>query len=154
MSAVFFVYILTNAHRNVFYVGVTNDLIRRVFEHKNKLVKGFSYKYNVDSLVYYEAFGSIELAILHEKRIKRWARPIKCNAINRMNPEWQDLYQALTNELSTSEQENIHCHPGLVPGSPATNAGQFSAMLSSGKLQGIPGQARDDASFSTPEHAS
>lgn len=94
MAEIFYVYILTNAHHNVFYVGVTNDLMRRVYEHKNKLVKGFSFKYNVDKLVYYEEFGSIELAILHEKRVKRWARPIKCEAIHRLNPEWKDLYEA------------------------------------------------------------
>lgn len=97
MSAaeVFFVYILTNAHHNVFYIGVTNDLARRIFEHKNKLLKGFSFKYNADKLVYYEMFGSIELAILQEKRMKRWTRPIKCDAINKMNPEWKDLYETL-----------------------------------------------------------
>ncbi len=116
MSEAFFVYILTNTHCNVFYVGVTNDLIRRVFEHKNKLVKGFSYRYNVDKLVYYEIFGSIELAILHEKRVKRWARPIKCDAIARINPEWKDLYSKLTE----SSEEEITRHPGLVPGSPET----------------------------------
>ncbi len=96
MSAeIFFVYILTNAHHNVFYVGVTNDLLRRIYEHKNKLIKGFSNKYNVDKLVCYEMFGSIELAILQEKRVKRWTRPIKCDAINRINPEWKDLYETL-----------------------------------------------------------
>jgi putative endonuclease len=95
MTEMFFVYILTNAHHNVFYIGVTNDLIRRTFEHKNKLAKGFSYKYNVDKLVYYECFGSIELAILREKLIKKWRREIKCEAINQMNPEWHDFYDAL-----------------------------------------------------------
>lgn len=95
MAEVFYVYILTNLHHSVFYVGVTNDLMRRVYEHKNKLVKGFSYKYNVDKLVYYECFESIELAILKEKLVKRWARPIKCEAIARMNPERHDLYTTL-----------------------------------------------------------
>ena len=95
MAEVFFVYILTNAHHNSFYIGVTNDLVRRVFEHKNKLLKGFSYRYNVDKLIYYEVFGSIELAIAREKLVKKWRREIKCKAINRMNPEWRDLYDVL-----------------------------------------------------------
>ena len=95
MAEMFYVYILCNAHHSVFYIGVTNDLIRRVYEHKNKLLKEFSYRYNVDQLVYYECFSSIELAIMREKLIKRWARPIKCEAIARMNPEWHDLYTEL-----------------------------------------------------------
>ena len=82
----------------MFYIGVTNDLIRRVYEHKNKLIKGFSYRYNVDKLVYYETFGSIELAIAREKLVKPWARTIKCEAIARMNPTWNDLYAELTAE--------------------------------------------------------
>lgn len=95
MAEMFFVYILTNAHHNVFYIGVTNDLVRRTYEHKNKLVKGFSYKYNIDKLVYYECFGSIELAILREKLIKKWRRDIKCEAINAMNPDWHDMVEVL-----------------------------------------------------------
>lgn len=95
MSEVFYVYILTNLHHTVFYVGVTNDLIRRVYEHKNKLIKGFTYKYNADKLIYYECFESIDCAIAREKLMKRWARPIKCEAIGRMNPEWNDLYTML-----------------------------------------------------------
>ncbi|MDX2095919.1 MAG: GIY-YIG nuclease family protein [Alphaproteobacteria bacterium] len=141
MAEVFFVYILTNAPRNVFYVGVTNDLMRRVFEHKNKLVKGFSYRYNVDALVYYEMFGSVELAILHEKRVKRWARPIKCDAIQRMNPEWKDLYDDLTGAATHAEEKSVR-HPGLVPGSPETNT---ATNLNGALGQEIPGQARDDA---------
>lgn len=144
MSEIFFVYILTNAHRNVFYTGVTNDIIRRTFEHKNKLIKGFSYKFNVDTLVYYEMFGSAELAILQEKRIKRWARPIKCNAIHRMNPEWNDLYDDLIG-VTTSTEEILPRHPGFVPGSPATGPGNLQKEdLSSSTLQEIPGRARDD----------
>jgi putative endonuclease len=95
MNEIFYVYILTNLHHTVFYIGVTNDLVRRVYEHKNKLIKGFSQRYNADKLVFYECFGDVGLAILHEKRVKRWSRPIKCNTINRMNPEWIDLYAEL-----------------------------------------------------------
>ncbi len=94
MAELFYVYILSNAHHNVFYIGVTNDLMRRVYEHKNKLIKGFSYKYNVDKLLYYEVTPNIEAAILREKQIKRWRREIKCDAIGRLNPEWTDLYEA------------------------------------------------------------
>lgn len=149
MAEIFFVYILTNTHHNVFYVGVTNDLIRRVYEHKNKLLRGFSYRYNVDKLVYYEAFGSIELAILHEKRIKRWARPIKCDAILRFNPEWKDLYIELT---ETRSNEILACHPGLVLGSPETSAFIKPTDDSDAALwQEIPGQARDDSLASTME---
>jgi len=95
MAELFYVYILSNAHHNVFYIGVTNDLIRCVFQHKNKLIKGFSYKYNVDKLLYYEATPNIEAAILREKQIKRWRREIKCDAIGRLNLEWVDLYDML-----------------------------------------------------------
>jgi putative endonuclease len=69
-----YVYLLANKHNNVLYAGVTNDLIRRVYEHKNKLVAGFTKKYNVDKLVYYEACGSIIVAIEREKQIKGWSR--------------------------------------------------------------------------------
>ncbi|WP_409365651.1 GIY-YIG nuclease family protein [Fluoribacter gormanii] len=69
-----YIYLLANKHNNVLYTGVSNDLIRRVYEHKNKLVAGFTKKYNVDRLVYYEACGSIIVAIEREKQIKGWSR--------------------------------------------------------------------------------
>ena len=71
---------------------VTSDLIRRVYEHKNKLVKGFTQKYNVDRLVYYEACVNIIMAIEREKQIKAWSRKKKDDLINALNPEWDDLY--------------------------------------------------------------
>ena len=77
------------------YTGVTNDLIRRVYEHKNKLVAGFTKKYNVDRLVYYEVYGSIITAIEREKQIKGWSRKKKQDLINVLNPEWTDLYRTL-----------------------------------------------------------
>lgn len=90
-----YIYLLTNKHNNVLYTGVTNDLIRRVYEHKNKLVAGFTQKYNVDRLVYYEVCGSIVVAIEREKQIKGWSRKKKQDLINTLNPEWEDLYRSL-----------------------------------------------------------
>lgn len=90
-----YVYLLANKHNNVLYTGVTSDLIRRVYEHKNKLVKGFTQKYNVDRLVYYEACANIVVAIEREKQIKAWSRKKKDDLINTLNPEWDDLYRSL-----------------------------------------------------------
>ena len=73
------------------YIGVTNDMVRRVFEHKNKIAKGFSSKYNVDKLVYFEKFTNINDAIKREKRLKKWTRQWKINLIEEMNPDWVDL---------------------------------------------------------------
>jgi len=91
----YFVYILTNKRNNVLYVGITNNLIRRVYEHKNKLISGFTSKYNVNKLVYYESFQSIFDAIKREKEIKGWKREKKVALINSFNPEWKDLYEEL-----------------------------------------------------------
>ncbi|MCE3044675.1 GIY-YIG nuclease family protein [Legionella sp. 16cNR16C] len=90
-----YVYLLTNKHNNVLYTGVTNNLIRRVYEHKNKLVKGFTQKYNVDRLVYYEVCSGIIVAIEREKQIKGWSRKKKNDLINALNPGWDDLYSSL-----------------------------------------------------------
>jgi putative endonuclease len=76
----------------VLYTGVTNDLIRRVFEHKKKVLKGFTSKYNVEKLVYFELFDFIDLAIKREKQIKGYSRIKKQNLIHSLNPEWTDLY--------------------------------------------------------------
>lgn len=89
------VYLLTNRYNNVLYTGVTSDLSRRIYEHKNKLVKGFTQKYNVDRLVYYEVFPTIMDAIDREKQIKGWSRKKKQDLINAVNPKWDDLYQSL-----------------------------------------------------------
>jgi putative endonuclease len=89
----YYVYILTNAHNTVLYTGVTNDLERRCYEHKQKLVKGFSQKYNVDKLVYYEKFDLIELAILREKQIKGYSRKKKNVLITNFNHNWIELSQ-------------------------------------------------------------
>lgn len=88
----YYVYILATKRNGTFYTGVTNDLVRRVYEHKNGLAEGFTKKYGIKQLVYYEVFGDVELAIQREKLIKKWRRSIKMEAIERQNPEWRDLY--------------------------------------------------------------
>ena len=90
MSKEYFVYIMTNKSQTL-YTGVTNDLIRRVYEHKNKLVKGFTSKYNIQYLVYYETTSSIYSALEREKQIKGWTRSKKITLIKSLNPEWKDL---------------------------------------------------------------
>ena len=85
-----YVYIMTNKSRTL-YTGVTSNLERRVSEHKHKLVKGFTEKYNITQLVYYEAIGDIRAAIAREKQIKSWLRSKKIALIESLNPEWKDL---------------------------------------------------------------
>ena len=92
----YYVYILSNKHRTVLYTGVTNDLIRRVYEHKNHLEKGsFTAKYNVEYLVYFESTADVEAAIQREKQIKGWNRKRKNQLIESKNPTWNDLYGSL-----------------------------------------------------------
>jgi putative endonuclease len=86
---------MTNKINTVIYTGVTNDLKRRVYEHKEKLVAGFTKKCNITKLVYYEVFEDIENAILREKQIKGGSRQKKIDLINSMNKEWRDLYEEL-----------------------------------------------------------
>lgn len=88
-----YVYILFNKSDGVLYTGVTSDLVKRVFEHKSKVIKGFTQKYNVDKLGYYEIFEDIEQAILREKQIKAGSRKKKIELIESTNPEWRDLYE-------------------------------------------------------------
>lgn len=88
----YYVYILTNYTNTVLYTGVTNNLVRRVYEHKEHLVKGFTLKYNVNKLVYYEATEDVNSAISREKQIKAGSRQKKIDLINNFNPEWKDLY--------------------------------------------------------------
>ena len=89
----YFVYILTNKTNNVLYIGVTNNLTRRIIEHKNKLVPGFTKKYNLNKLVYFEEFTSILDAISAEKTMKGWLRRKKIQLIKSKNPQWEDLYK-------------------------------------------------------------
>jgi putative endonuclease len=91
----YFVYIMTNDHHTVLYTGVTNNLIRRVYEHKNNLHAGFTKKYNCHKLVWFDTTTDIQTAMNQEKRIKRWKREFKQNLINKFNPDWKDLYDDL-----------------------------------------------------------
>ncbi|MBI3306364.1 MAG: GIY-YIG nuclease family protein [Candidatus Omnitrophica bacterium] len=95
MEKTFFVYIMTNKRRTVFYTGMTNNLIRRVYEHKNKLIDGFTKKYNVEHLVYFEQSNNPITAIEREKQIKDFRRSKKIALIEALNPEGQDLYDGL-----------------------------------------------------------
>ena len=87
----YYVYLLTNRNSKVMYIGMTNDLRRRVYQHKKKLIPGFSQKYNVDRLVYYETTTDARAAIAREKEIKKWRREKKNNLVIAANPEWKDL---------------------------------------------------------------
>ena len=86
-----FIYILTNQRNTVLYTGVTNNLIKRIWEHKNKVVNGFTQKYNVHKLVYYEVFETIIEAIKREKQVKAGTRKKKIDLIEKINPGWKDL---------------------------------------------------------------
>ena len=87
----YYVYILANWNNKVLYVGVTNNIQRRLYEHKNKLIDGFSSKYNVDKLVYFEETTDVNDAIAREKQIKSWRREKKNKLIERLNPDWNNL---------------------------------------------------------------
>ena len=89
----YFVYILTNKYNTVLYTGITNDLERRVNEHKRKTNNGFTAKYNVDKLVYFEQTSDVLSAIAREKQIKSWSRKKKNELIESKNPEWNDLFK-------------------------------------------------------------
>lgn len=91
----YYVYIMTNFTNTVLYTGITNDLKRRVYEHKNHIIEGFTSKYSCTKLVWYETTGNVESAIIKEKQIKKWKRNFKENIINQLNPEWKDLSDSL-----------------------------------------------------------
>jgi putative endonuclease len=92
MSKLFFVYFMTNRPHGVLYCGVTSDLPGRAWQHRNHVVKGFTDRYNLQLLVWFEAYDCAEAAILCEKALKRWRRAWKDALIERMNPAWADLY--------------------------------------------------------------
>ena len=91
----YFVYIMASQRHGTLYVGVTNNLIRRVHEHREKITPGFTSKYNVNRLVWFDQTDSIEAAIQHEKRLKHWQRAWKIEMIEKSNPNWEDLYLSL-----------------------------------------------------------
>jgi putative endonuclease len=92
---VYYVYVLASRIGGTLYIGVTGDLVRRVYQHKEKLVKGFTKKYDVTRLVYFEQFGEIGAAIRREKQLKRWNRAWKIRLIEETNPNWDDLYPSI-----------------------------------------------------------
>ena len=91
----YYIYILASKKNGTLYIGVTSDLIKRIYEHKNDLVEGFTRKYTIHNLVYFEATESIESAITREKQLKKWNRAWKTNLIEKSNPAWNDLYTDL-----------------------------------------------------------
>ncbi len=91
----YYVYLLASRRYGALYLGVTNDLSRRVYEHKTKIIKGFTAKHSVDRLVWYEAYEQISEAIEREKSLKKWHRDWKIRLIEEMNPDWDDLYVVL-----------------------------------------------------------
>ncbi len=95
MKETFYVYILASQRRGTLYIGVTSNLIKRVYEHKNDLVDGFTKKYKVHRLVYYEVTGDVETALSRERQMKKWNRVWKIRLIEENNPEWADLYDSL-----------------------------------------------------------
>jgi putative endonuclease len=95
MNHQYFVYLMTNQNNKVIYTGVTNDLKRRVYEHKEKLIDGFTKKYNVNILVYFELTSDINSAIQREKQIKAGSRQKKIDLINSLNSGWKDLYDEI-----------------------------------------------------------
>ena len=91
MPKTYYVYILANKRNGTLYIGVTNDLERRVYEHKNHLAKGFTERYNINVLVYFEQTDDIQIALEREKQLKKWNRNWKLELIEKLNPQWKDL---------------------------------------------------------------
>jgi len=91
----YFIYIVSNKVNSTLYIGVTGNLIKRVYEQRHGLVDGFTKKYNVNKLVYYEQTENIESAIIREKQLKKWKRQWKNELVEKMNPRWEDLYDGL-----------------------------------------------------------
>jgi putative endonuclease len=92
----YFVYILTNKPRGTLYVGVTNDLVRRIYEHREGAIPGFTKRYGLKQLVYFERYDTPAAAIQREKNIKHWSRAWKLDLVNSSNPQWRDLYNDIT----------------------------------------------------------
>ena len=92
----YFVYMLASKRNGTLYIGVTNNLLKRVHQYKNDITEGFTRKYNVHSLVYYEVFNRIQDAITREKQMKKWKRQWKMELIEKSNPNWEDLFESLS----------------------------------------------------------
>jgi putative endonuclease len=107
MERTYCVYILANRHHTVLYTGVTNDLVRRVVEHRAKLFAGFAPQYNVDKLVFFEAFTDVIAAIAREKQIKGGSRAKKAALIAAVNPDWADLYERLSSAGAGAEEPTV-----------------------------------------------
>jgi putative endonuclease len=95
LSKQFYVYILASKPNGTLYTGMTSNLIQRVWQHKNNIIEGFTQKYNVKTLVFYEVHDNAESAITREKQIKKWRRAWKLQLIEKMNPHWKDLYKEI-----------------------------------------------------------
>lgn len=109
----YYLYILASRKNGTLYTGLTNSLIERVYEHKQNLIPGFTRRYNVHRLVYYERFRDIHSAITREKRIKKWKRQWKINLIESTNPDWEDLYDMINRpyvSIPESKKNINHCH--------------------------------------------
>jgi len=92
----YYVYLLASGKHGTLYIGVTNDLVRRIYEHKNKVVRGFTIRYDVTNLVWYEVYDDPASAIAREKELKKWRRDWKIRLIEEDNPDWSDLYPSIT----------------------------------------------------------
>lgn len=114
----YFVYILANKKNGTLYTGITDNLLRRVIEHKEKLNKGFASKYNIDKLVYFENFKYIDEAIKREKCIKKWKRVWKIELIEMVNKEWNDLFSEIANEKEIEEMKKLICEKYGLAGFP------------------------------------
>ena len=98
----YYVYILANKQNGTLYIGVTNDLIKRVYQHKNDVVEGFTAKYKIHHLVWYESCGNVNEAINREKQLKKWNRKWKLALIEKSNPQWRDLYDEIMDSLDSA----------------------------------------------------
>lgn len=95
MDSSFYVYILASHRNGTLYIGVTTDLVKRVYQHKKKMFDGFTKKYSIENLVYFEVHENSNSAIIREKQMKKWRRKWKLNLIEKMNPTWKDLYEEI-----------------------------------------------------------
>ncbi len=106
MEKRFWVYMMASKKNGTLYIGVTSDLIKRVYEHRNGLIEGFTKEYRIHNLVWYEEYGSAESAIVREKQMKEWKREWKINRIRDINPEWNDLYDVITGQMDSGLRRN------------------------------------------------